>query len=232
MFPIVNFGGEHVRLGLRSPNDHRLNEGDIITVCYGVRGGLCARTGIATIGGQSATPNLNDFLIEDFYKPYFRAIVDWYESLKIGADCGEIYDRVMSVLGDTEKFKVGLNLGHNISTDEWSNSPFFRGSQVKLPNGYYLQSDIIASNNDPSKQAILEDGLILADEELRNDLKLQYPVVHDRIEKRRKFVKEVIGINLSADVLPLSNCQAVFHPYLLDLGRIFAIDRTEGNGND
>ena len=231
MFPIVNFGGEHVRLGLRSPNAHRLDEGDIITVCYGVRGGLCARSGIAVTGGQALPSNLKSS-IEDFYKPFFRAIVEWYESLKIGANCGEIYDRIMSIIGDTDRFGVSLNLGHNISTDEWSNSPFFRGSKINLQNGYYLQSDIIALNNNPFKQAILEDGLILADEELQNGLKLQYPDVYGRIERRRKLVKEVIGINLSADVLPLSNCQAVFHPYLLDLGSIFTIDRAAGNGND
>ena len=224
MFPIVNFGEEHVKLGIRSPNHQKLQEGDMLTVCYGLRGSLIARSGLAVKDGQNIPACLGN-VMEDFYKPFFRAIVTWYESISVGSNCGEVYDKVMAIIGDFDKFGVSLNPGHNISGDEWTNSPFFKGSEYKVLNGYYLQCDIIASIPNPLRQAILEDSVVIADEILRAQLKKQYPEVYDRIQKRRTFIKEVLGINISDDVLPLSNSQAVLHPYLLDVDKFFVIDK-------
>lgn len=47
MFPIVNFGADNVRLGLRSPGHRELSPGDPVTVCYAIRGSLVARSGLA-----------------------------------------------------------------------------------------------------------------------------------------------------------------------------------------
>lgn len=222
MFPIVNFGSNHVFWGLRSPNYNELKEGDMITICYGIRGSLVARSGLAVKNKNSIPVHLGN-IIEDFYMPYFKAIATWYESIEIGADCGEVYNRVMDIIGDIKKFGVALNPGHNISSDEWTNSPFFKNSPHKILNGYYLQCDIIASVQDPVRQAIVEDGVIVANEKLRAELEDQYPEVYNRIEKRRKFMTETLGIRLSEDVLPLSNAQAVCHPFLLDTNTIFTV---------
>ena len=222
VFPLVNFGEEHVKLGLRSPDYRKLEKGDIITIDYGVRGSLICRSGLAVYDKSGIPANLKDS-VNEFFKPYFRAMVMWYESLKIGSDCGETYKKVMKIVGNFKKFGVYLNPGHNISMDEWTNSPFYKGSKHKLVSGYYLQADVIASIDNPLRQAIMEDGVILADKNLRMKLKDEFPDVYTRIEKRRSFMKEVIGINLDESVLPLSNCQAVFHPYMLDTEKIFAI---------
>lgn len=223
MFPIVNFGEEHVKLGLRSPDYRELVEGDMVTVCWGLRGALVARSGLAAFNGLSLAEGLSD-AIEQFYKPYFAAIASWYESLAIGANCGDIFDRVMDIIGDWDRFGVYLNPGHNISGDEWANAPFFQGSPYGLQSGYYLQCDIIASNDAPFKMAILEDGIMLADEKLRRQLQDEYPDVFARIMKRKAMMKEQLGIVLSEDALPLSNCQGVLHPYMLNHRVFFAVE--------
>ena len=205
MFPIVNFGEEHVRLGLRSPNNRKLETGEMITVCYGLRGSLIARSGLTTI---------NDQLIDNFYKPYFRGIAAWYESLEIEKKYGETYEKVMELLDD--RFGIYLNPGHLISLDEWPNSPVYRDSNLPMVSGHYLQCDIIASSGNPFCQAILEDGVILADKPLRNKLRTEFPETYTRIQRRRKMMIETLGIRISEDVLPLSNCQALLHPDLLD----------------
>ncbi len=222
VFPIINFGEEHVKLGLRSPNHRQLNEGDMITLCYGLRGALVARSGLAVSDGNNIPHHLRN-AIDDFYKPFFMAMVTWYESIDVGSSCGEVYDKVMEIIGDKDKFGVGLNPGHNIGADEWTNSPFFKNSKYKVQNGYYLQADIIASSHNPFKQAILEDGIVVADESLRMKLKEQYPDVYDRIEKRRNLMKNILGINIGDNVLPLSNAQAVMHPYMLNTEKFFSI---------
>jgi hypothetical protein len=223
MFPIVNFGDRDITLGLRSPGHRALEEGDIINVCSGLRGSLISKSGLA-VSSEKNIPKKLEKVIEDFYKPFFRAIVAWYENVTEGAEGGAVFEKVMEHIGDFEKFGVTLNPGHNIGADEWTNSPFYKASKQKVRNGYYLQSDIIASVKDPVRQAILEDGIVIADEKLRNELKAEYPDVYERISKRRSFMKDVIGIRIADDVLPLSNCQAVLHPFMLDTGRFFSLE--------
>ncbi|KIL37675.1 hypothetical protein SD71_03535 [Cohnella kolymensis] len=222
MFPIVNFGEEHVKLGLRSPDHRTLQDGDMITVCYGLRGSLVARSGFAATG-PSALPDEYGDVVEHFYKPYYQALVAWYETLRVGNLYGDSHEKVYSIIGDKDRFGLFLNVGHLISSDEWPNSPVYAGSEIPMLSGHYLQCDIIACSDYPFKQAILEDGLILADDSLRTALQREYPDVFARIQKRRRFMIDTLGINVHEDVLPLSNGQAVMHPYMLDLNTLFSI---------
>jgi hypothetical protein len=222
MFPIVNFGEEHVKLGLRSPDENTLREGDVITLCYGIRGSLVSRSGMAVYGESGFRKGMED-VTETFFKPFFGAMVNWYESIGVGSVCGDTYNSVMSVIGDRDKFGITLNPGHFIGSDEWVNSPFFKGSGYRLESGCYIQSDIIASKDGPYRQAILEDGVIIADKALRDRLRDGSPDVYGRIMRRKEFMKKGLGINLSDDVLPLSNSQAVLHPYMLDIGKVLTV---------
>lgn len=221
LFPVINFGEAHIRLGLRSPGDKRLVEGEPAGVTYGIRGANIARSGLAVHDVKGITSSYKGCM-DDFYMPYFAALANWYQSLAVGADCGHIYDSVMDLIGD-DKFGVGLNPGHNIGMDEWTNSPFFKASKYQIKSGCYLQCDIIAMNRNPVKQAIMEDGVIIADDSLRKALAQECPDTYRRISTRREFIENIIGINLSDDVLPLSNCQAVYHPFMLDTEKIFTL---------
>lgn len=221
MHPFMGFGDEHVSIGLHSPSQRRLSAGELIMLCYGIRGSLVCKSGLAIDGPEALTGPLSDCL-ETFYKPFFRAITTWYEALSVGASCGEIYEKVMAIIGDRDLFHVVLNPGHNISDDEWTNSPFFPHSTSRLRSGVYLQSDMIASKPKPHLQAILEDGVVVAGPELRRELEQQYPDVFSRIMERKRKMREILGIRVGEDVLPLSNCQGVLHPFLLDPFTFFA----------
>jgi hypothetical protein len=188
---------------------------------FGIRGALTARFGVAAYNEASYNPQLQGSL-DRFFKPFFHAIATWYEQVKIGAVSGEVYARVKEIIGG-EEFGVSLNPGHNIGGDEWVNSSFYKGSNLELLNGYYLQSDIIAFSQNHEMIGICEDGVILANQELREDLKSEYPEVYDRITRRRKFMKETLGIDISVDVLPLSNLCGIYFPFMLDTNQIFAL---------
>ena len=78
-----------------------------------------------------------------------------------------------------------------------------------------MQVDIIPATGTPWFTTNIEDGIALADAGLRDELAARYPDAWRRIEARRAFMREVIGIDLHPDVLPFSNLPAVLPPYLL-----------------
>jgi hypothetical protein len=61
----------------------------------------------------------------------------------------------------------------------------------------------------------IEDGIALADEVLRDDFSTKYPEAWDRIQARRRFMNDTLGIALHPDVLPFSNIPAYLPPFLL-----------------
>lgn len=219
VFPMANFGTEHGAIGLRSPTATPLQVGDPCGLCYAIRGALTSRVGIAAYGEDTLRPEYRG-VVDGFYKPFWQAIAAWYESLSIGVSSGDVYDSVMNIIGGP-KFGVTLNPGHYIGGDEWVNSPFFKGSVIRLDNSAHLQSDIIASSGEPAMAGICEDGIILAGEVLRRQVALEYPDVWARITARQERMREILGIAISDDVLPLGNLNGVYHPYMLDTGVVF-----------
>ena len=219
VFPMANFGRDHGAIGLRSPTETPLQVGDPCAFCYAIRGALISRVGIAAFGEDTLRPEYQG-VVDRFYKPFWQAIAAWYESLSIGVSAGDVHGKVMDIIGGP-KFGVTLNPGHYIGGDEWVNSPFFKGSSIRLENSAHLQSDIIAGSSEPFMTGICEDGIILADEALRRQVALEYPDVWARITARQERMREILGIALSDDVLPLGNLNGVYHPYMLDTGVVF-----------
>ena len=222
VFPMLNFGAKHVALGLRSPGDSKeLAEGDPCGICYGIRGCLTARVGLAVKDEGSMERTLGNYLYP-FYGKFFQAMCNWYETLHVGTTGNELHSAVHSIIGGPE-FGVTLNVGHYTGADEWVNALSYAGSEFTVPDGAYMQADIIASVNDPVRVAICEDGVIVAGEKLREAVSKEYPEVWKRIEQRKEKMRTVIGINLADDVLPLSNMNAVMFPFMLNLGQIFGL---------
>ncbi|MHB8063807.1 MAG: hypothetical protein ACYDG2_14430 [Ruminiclostridium sp.] len=219
--PLTSFGAENVGLGMRSPTDRALEIGEVCGLCYGIRGNLTSKVSIAAYDIDTCKEELKPY-IESFYMKQFEAMVNWYEAINIGATGGEIYNAVMSVIGD-KKYGVTLNPGHNTGTDEWTNSPCFSGSELLIMDGMFMQADIIASGKTPVRTAICEDAIVVAGEKLQGELRSQYPEVYKRIQERRQIIKDVLKIKLSEDVLPMSNLNAVNFPFLLNTDLVFAI---------
>ena len=88
----------------------------------------------------------------------------------------------------------------------------------------YIQSDIIAGRAEGAAlTGIFEDGFVLADEKLRAELAAQYPETWERMQIRRRFMKEVVGLDIAEELLPMSILCGVYFPFLMDLGRVFAL---------
>ncbi|MCU0791113.1 MAG: hypothetical protein MUE79_08695, partial [Nitratireductor sp.] len=146
--------------------------------------------------------------------PYFEAVAEWLESVGIGVAGGDLYERVMRRIGDPF-FGVSLNPGHLIHIDEWMNSPIFKGSRQKLRSGMALQVDVIPATGGPYFTINMEDGIALLDEEGRAEFADRYPAAWARIEARRAFMEESLGIRLKPEVLPFSNLASHLPPFWL-----------------
>lgn len=221
MHPNINFGDDHVSLGLNSPQfDVKLDYGMALGVGYGLRGSLVHKCGMYVRDKQDLPEEKKDF-VEVMLKPYFACVVKWYEMMKIGANCGDIYDMVEDMLG-MEKFGISLNPGHLTHTDEWTNSPIQKGSNVTVRSGMAFQCDYTVTFQKPFMSAHVEDGLIVADQQLRDEIKQISPTAWQRIKDRQDFIREVLNINLPEEVLPLSDLSCVCFPYMADTTIVLA----------
>lgn len=220
MHPICNFGDRSVALGMATPGTRRLQEGDPCGFCYGIRGHLTSRVGIAAHGPETVRSDLLPF-IDTFYKKHFEALCAWYETLRIGATGHDLYHSVMDLIGAPE-FGVTLNPGHYIATEEWPNAISADGSTTPVLANCMMQADIIASGSNPVRTSICEDGVVVADASMRDALAQQYPEVFARMQRRRAVMRDCLGITLHEEVLPLSNLNAAYFPFMLNTGLVFA----------
>jgi hypothetical protein len=152
--------------------------------------------------------------VERLVGPYFEAVGEWYGALRIGVSGGELQAIIDRRLGDPF-FGIFLNPGHLLGLDEWVSSPVARGSTATLRSGMAMQVDIIPATGTEYFTTNIEDGIALADADLRSELGDRYPGAWARIEARRAFMKDALGIDLHPDVLPLSNLAAWLPPFLL-----------------
>lgn len=213
--------GERARLGLLSPGDRVISEGDPFTVAFGTWGALNCRAGFVTRGPEGLPDGIGDY-VERLVGPYFETIVEWYRALHIGQRGHVLQEIVDKGLGDPF-FGIFLNPGHQIHLDEWVNSPVFPGSEVELRSGMAMQVDVIPATGTPYFTTNIEDGIAFADESLRTEIATRYPDMWDRIEARRRFMADHLGIELHPDVLPFSNIPAYLPPFLLSPERVMSV---------
>lgn len=212
MHPII-ISGPRASLALASPSMRRMELGDPISCAMGVWGALNARAGFLVHDASELPPAIQDY-VERLIKPYFAAITDWYSAVGIGVSGGEMYEVVMRHLGDPF-FGVGLNPGHLIHLDEWVHSPIYAGSTQELRAGMALQVDVIPATHSPYFTSNIEDGIALADAPMRQEFATRWPEAWGRIQARRAFMENRLGIKLKPEVLPFSNLSAHLTPYLL-----------------
>ncbi|MDF2674385.1 MAG: Xaa-Pro aminopeptidase [Clostridiales bacterium] len=204
------------------PTDKVVRLGDKISLTTGYKGGLSSRSGYAVSKVEELPEGSEDY-IEALAAPYFMALVAWLENIHIGMSGKEMYELIETVLPKKD-FNWSLNPGHLTSDEEWLSSPIYPESKELLKSGMLLQTDII-----PSKPgyggAGCENGIVLADEKLRNEIKSYYPELWSRFEKRKAYIKSTLNINLSDDVLPLSSTVAYYRPLMLNKKLAFIYNR-------
>lgn len=205
--------GERFKKANLYPTSKKIELGDRIAMTTSYKGGLQCRNAYAAYGSDDLPESERDY--EDkVAKPYYSAIATWLETARVGITGKELYDTIETVLPKAV-YGWSLNPGHLTADEEWMSSPVYPDSQEVLQSGMIFQIDIIPSVTGYSGVSC-ESGAVLADEALRQTIKAEYPEMWTRMEKRRNYLKEVLGINLTADILPMGNGTAFYRPYLLN----------------
>ena len=208
-------------VGLESPSGKIIEHGDPLTTAVGYPGGLSSRVGWVVEDKSGLPANAADWL-ERLAMPYFACAAEWYETIGIGVSGGTLDSVARKHLG-APFFNLILNPGHLIHIDEWMNTPVYPGSKETLRSGQAMQCDIIPAVGAPYHSANIEDGVAILDERGRAALKDQFPEVAARIEARRSFMADVLGIRLKPEIMPLSNLAAAYPPFLLSPNRLLAM---------
>jgi hypothetical protein len=213
--------GPRARFGLLSPGDRPIERGDPFTIAYGIWGALNCRAGFVVEDSGELPDGVDDY-VDRLVAPYFEAVAAWYGALHVGQVGGELQAIVDDHLGDAF-FGIFLNPGHQLHLDEWVNSPVFPDSRIELRSGTALQCDIIPATGTPYFTTNIEDGVALADESLRAAFAAGYPEAWERVQARRRFMVEALGIELHPDVVPFSNLAAHLPPFLLQPDRAMTL---------
>ena len=204
--------GPRAYFGMCSPSSRTIERGEPFTTAVGLWGALTSRAGFLVSAASDL--KVSDY-VDKLVAPYFAAIAAWYERIGIGVTGGELYEVVHSRIGEPF-YGVALNPGHQIHLDEWVNSPIYRGSNQTIDSGMALQVDVIPATGGPYFTTNIEDGILIADSQLREKFQSEYPEAWKRIEARRKYMGEVLGIRLKPEVLPTSSIPAWLPPFILD----------------
>ena len=207
--------GEKARRGLASASSNAARLGDTLTTAFGVAGALTCRAGAVASGPNELPDDVRDFY-ERFFINYFEVVRAWYGAMHLGATGGEVFAAAEAVR-DPSLYDFALNPGHYLHLDEWVNSPFSPENAVPLQSGMAVQVDIIPVSKGPFCYVNLEDGIVLADEGLRETLRRLDPALIQRVERRRNYMTGVLGYQLDDCVLPLGDTSGWIAPYVMNL---------------
>lgn len=203
------------------PTHKEIQLGTPMSLTTGFKGGLSSRTGFVIEQEEQLPEQQRDYL-EAVAKPYFAAIVSWLENIKVGMAGNELYQLIEDVF-PKDKYHWHLNPGHLTADEEWMSSPIYADSSERLKSGMILQIDIIPSVSGYAGVSA-EECVAIADENLQHEIQKSYPELWERISVRRGYLKKVLNINLSADVLPLSNTVAYLRPFYLAKDKAFKVE--------
>lgn len=195
------------------PSEKAVKLGDKLSLTVGFKGGLQSRGPIA-VRDESNLPEHHKDYLDQVVKPYFAAVAAWLEQVHIGMKGKDLYALIDTVLPKAD-FGWELNPGHLTADEEWMASPVKDSSEAELKSGMLFQVDIIPSvKGYPGVSA--EGGIVLADEALQADIQNAYPDVWSRMEARREYVENVLGIALNKDILLTGNATPYLRPFALN----------------
>lgn len=212
--------GERFKKANFYPTYKEIDFGEPISMTTGFKGGLSSRTGFLVNEEKDLQDNQKHYLT-DLVIPYYKGVVSWLENISIGMLGNNFYKMIDKNLPKA-KYNWHLNPGHYVADEEWMASPFYKNSKVKIASGMIFQIDII-----PSVEGLAgvsaEECVAIADQSLKNELKNEYPELWQRIITRRNYLINELNINLSPDVLPLSNTVGYLRPFLLEKSKALKV---------
>ena len=213
--------GENSTRALTGPLGLRMRRGEPLSTNLAYWGSNSCRAGWVAAAATDLPSAAQDYA-ENFVGPYFAAMSEWFRLLRIGQSGGELA-RLIDERLPFDKFGIFLNPGHLIHLDEWVSSPIYSGSTIPLHSGMAFQVDVIPASFTYFSTR-MEDGLVLADAALRQQLQAQFPACFARCQQRREFMQTVLGIEIAEEVLPLSNIPGIVPPYFLRPNLILAME--------
>jgi Xaa-Pro aminopeptidase len=218
----ITFGtGRNANYGLCGPSGERIRRGQPLAFNIAYWGSNICRVGWIA-GSATDLPDAASDYVPSFAGPYFEAMAEWFGLMKLGTPGHRVYDLIHDRL-PFDKFGIYLNPGHLIHLDEWMSSPFYAGSEIPVASGMAIQVDVIPQSARYFSTR-MEDGIVIADEELRKKLKESNPDCYDRCQNRRSFMGDVLGFELPEEVLPLSNTCAILPPFFLAPNTVLALE--------
>ncbi|MGX7031596.1 M24 family metallopeptidase [Vagococcus zengguangii] len=209
---IAAFGERFEKANLY-PTHRQLKEGDKVALTVAYKGGLSSRCGYAVETVEQLEQRDSGYL-EEVVIPYMSAYFKWLETIKIGINGHDFYEQFEA---SYPKSKYGWHLcpGHLVADEEWLSSPFYSGSKAFVKSGMIFQIDFIPSQT--GHQGVsAESTIVMADEALRLELKRDYPEFWQRVEKRRDYIVNELGISLSDEILPLASTVGYLRPMFLN----------------
>ena len=214
--------GTNRERGLSGPTGEIIRRGNPLSanICYW--GSNSCRAGWVASSTRDLPPEAQDY-VENFAGTYFEVMSEWLSLLRIGTHGGALARLVDEKL-PFDKFGIFLNAGHLIHLDEWVSSPVYPGSDVPIHSGMAIQTDVIPSSPIYFSTR-MEDGVVVADESLRRQLQDQFPECFSRCQRRREFMTNVLGIEVSEEILPLANIPAIVPPFFLEPSTILAMEQ-------
>lgn len=198
-------------IGLASPGSRRIGKGDGVTTAIGLWGGLTARAGLLTDDEEVFVTTASR---------YFAGLVRWYQVADIGVEGGALHDAVGETLAEGGLRSL-LNPGHLTGHEEWSNTPVRPASKDRIRSGMHMQVDIIPTPMPEGWALNCEDCVVFADAALRRELVERHPSVWARVQARRRFMNDVLGVAVAESVLPLSSTPLCLPPLWLKHDHIF-----------
>jgi Xaa-Pro aminopeptidase len=195
------------------PSNKVIKRGDKLSLTTGYKGGLQSRGGYAVSQASELPEEEKDYL-SAVAQPYFNAVKTWLETIKIGMQGQVLYSKIEEVLPQ-EKYGWTLNPGHLSADEEWMSSPVYPQSTERIESGMLFQIDIIPSV--PGYGGVsCESGIFMADESLRKEIQETYPDIWARVQNRRAYIQQELGITLCDEILPTSSATAYLRPFMMD----------------
>ena len=195
-------------ISLSSPSGAVVRRGNRFSCSLCYRGANVCRAGWVAASADDLPPEARDYL------PAFAGV--YSRPWAPGTGSWPLAHRRRSRRGDARglspDFGVFLNPGHLTHLDEWLSSPFYLGSTIPLRSGMIVQSDVIPSSK-TYYSSRMEEGVVLADADLRRALAEAFPDLMARCQDRRQFMSAVLGLELDESLLPLSNIPALVPPF-------------------
>ncbi len=201
--------GEPV-IGLRGPSARTIRRGDGVTTAVGYWGALSSRAGLLDTGDD-------DFL--KLATSYFDGLRRWYEIADIGVAGGDIHETVVARLAEGG-LRPALNPGHLTGHEEWMHSPVRPGSSETIASGMPFQVDVIPTPMPDGRALNCEDPVAFADAALRAELAARHPQTMARIEARRAFMRNRLGVDVRPSIMPLSSTPLCLPPFWLSPDRL------------